>query len=442
MVARPLSEGLKRHTLLLELVGKSAGPDGTNLPFPQLLQNLQENSFHDAGINQHRVDAGDHADGQNLRRQETVEGYIRLIFNHISSLTPEQCTVLKVITLLPPATAYDTQFLVDWSKILDVEFRPVHGDTLVQLGWLKKEVIWEGGIGYSMHPLILDVAFRELEVTAEWAEKILEPVANSIHYDSTNPEYDFQKKRAAQPCADHLGKLFFQSKTNQVSYLLDRLATLEEVYGFYKNAARLGEQALHIAQAVLTEEVIATRQSNLATVYRNLGEYARARDLLEKALSSDEKNFGLDHENVAVIQSNLAIVYRKQGEYDRARDLLEKVLFSDEKNFGPDHPNIAVSQSNLANVYSDLGEYFRARDLLEKALSLDEKYFGPDHPSVATDYNNLAHVFFAEKNYPAAIEAFQKSLDIVGKTLGEHHPYYQMATKSLQAAQKAAAESI
>ncbi len=476
-----LVETLLRHTLLLELVGKSSSPDGANIPFLRLLESLQNQSFHDRYLNEIPVDAGDHADGQNLRRQAKVEDYISLIFNHISHMREDLCDLLKAMTLLPPAQAYNREFLSDHCKLLDIEFLPTRAETLVQLGWLKKEAVPEGGIGYSLHPLILDVAFRELGVTAEWADKVIEYVAGLIEYDDQNKQHNFQEKRDMQPLGDHLGKLFFHAETGSVSYLLDHLASLEKVYGFYKNAARLAEQALHIAEQKLSENIISERQSNLglvhselgeyeracnllekalssdkknfgpdhptvsmsqsnlATVYKKLGEYERARDLLEKALRPAEKNFGPDHPFVAVGQSNLAIVYSNLGEYERARDLLEKALRSDEKNFGPDHPTVAISQSNLATVYKNLGEYERARDLLEKALRSDEKNFGPDHPNVAIRYNNLAHVYFAEKNYPAAIKAFQEALRIVEKTLGKDHHYYKMSSKNLEAAQRAAA---
>jgi tetratricopeptide (TPR) repeat protein len=37
--------------------------------------------------------------------------------------------------------------------------------------------------------------------------------------------------------------------------------------------------------------------NNLAMVLQNLGEYAQAKTLFQKAVASDEKNFGEDHPN-------------------------------------------------------------------------------------------------------------------------------------------------
>ncbi len=176
---------------------------------------------------------------------------------------------------------------------------------------------------------------------------------------------------------------------------------------------------------------VAVSQSNLATVYYSLGQYYRARDLLELAMSSDMKNFGADHPTVAVRQSNLAIVYRNLGEYERARDLLELAMSSDMKNFGADHPTVAVNQSNLANVYRNLGEYERARDLLELAMSSDMKNFGADHPTIAVSQLNLGVVFLDTGEKEKARELFSKAHRLFQQQLGEQHPNTQTAKEWL-----------
>jgi tetratricopeptide (TPR) repeat protein len=69
----------------------------------------------------------------------------------------------------------------------------------------------------------------------------------------------------------------------------------------------------------------------------------------------------------------LALVLKALGEYEKAKILLQKALISDEKNFGEEHPTTAASYSNLATVLQALGEYEKAKILLQKALISDEK---------------------------------------------------------------------
>ena len=65
-------------------------------------------------------------------------------------------------------------------------------------------------------------------------------------------------------------------------------------------------------------------------------------------MRSDEQNFGPEHPTTAVSYSNLATVLQDLGDYAGAKELLEKAMRSDEQNFGPEHPTTALSYSNLA----------------------------------------------------------------------------------------------
>ena len=136
---------------------------------------------------------------------------------------------------------------------------------------------------------------------------------------------------------------------------------------------------------------IAVRQSNLALVLQDLGQFEEARDLLRRALASDKKSFGSGgHPSIAITQSNLAAVLKDLGQLEEARDLPRQALASDEKSFEPGYPSIARSQSNLAMVLKDLGQLEEARGLLRQALESAENSFEPGHPSIALRQSNLA----------------------------------------------------
>jgi Tetratricopeptide repeat len=74
---------------------------------------------------------------------------------------------------------------------------------------------------------------------------------------------------------------------------------------------------------------------------------------------------------------------------EEARDLLRKALASDEKSFEPGHPSVASSQSNLALVLQELGHLEEARDLLLNAYSASLECFGVDHPDTRLYKANL-----------------------------------------------------
>ena len=177
---------------------------------------------------------------------------------------------------------------------------------------------------------------------------------------------------------------------------------------------------------------IAIRQSNLATVLRDLGQLEDARDLLKQALASEEKSFKQGHPTIAISQSNLATVFKDLGQLEDARDLLKKALASYEKSFEPGHPLIATIQSNLALVLQDLGQLEDARDLLKKTLASDEKSFGPGHPSIANSQSNLAMVLRDLGQLEDARDLLQTALASFEKTFSPEHPSVVTVRRNLE----------
>ena len=99
---------------------------------------------------------------------------------------------------------------------------------------------------------------------------------------------------------------------------------------------------------------------------------------LLRALSTE------DFPEKARLQNNLGLVLQALGDYAGAKGLLEKALESDERNFGPDHPTTAVRYSNLGVVLADMGELAEARRLIEKAHRVFARRLGEQHPHTQT----------------------------------------------------------
>jgi tetratricopeptide (TPR) repeat protein len=90
---------------------------------------------------------------------------------------------------------------------------------------------------------------------------------------------------------------------------------------------------------------------------------------------------------VATSLNNLAGLYHDQGQYAKAEPLYHRALAIDEKSFGPDHPNVARDLNTLALLFSATNRLAEAEPLYRRALAIDEESFGPDHPNVARDLN-------------------------------------------------------
>jgi len=357
---------------------------------------------------------------------ETITSYLCSIFE-LSGLTDDEKWLLKQFVCLP-AEFHSYKLLIELISPEASGKEEIFAETITNLsqkGWLQRN---DNTDSYKMHRIINEVVKKQLTVSFEEISPLMENITEKLNIDQTkdNPVDKFQWI----PFGDSLLLIIenAQDKTeefeNVISILQNNLALVLQDLGEYERAKELLEKAVNSDEKNFDPDHPSTaiRYSNLAIVLKELGEYERAKELLEKAVKSDEKNFGSDHPSTARSYSNLATVLQTLGDYERAKEFLEKAVKSDEKNFGPDHPSTTIRYSNLALVLQDLGEYNRAKELLEKAVKSDEKNFGTDHPSTATSYSNLAIVLKDLGDYERAKELFEKVMKSAEKNYGADHP--------------------
>jgi tetratricopeptide (TPR) repeat protein len=67
------------------------------------------------------------------------------------------------------------------------------------------------------------------------------------------------------------------------------------------------------------------------------------------------------------------------GDAQKSRELLERALTIDERHYGPDHPEVAPTLTNLGSAYGSLGDAQKSRELLERALTIKERHYGLYH---------------------------------------------------------------
>lgn len=428
-----LLEKLDYHTLLIELVAKSAKASG--ISFDHLHKIIREKFIHDPELNKRSIPTGAHGDSlaDNAKRAR-VEEYIWLIFQNITQLRDGDKEMLRAFVLLPVATLFEEDFIASHFQLLGIALDIYDGlDRLTEGGWLEKLGTLEQASQYKIHPLISEVVLKHLVVDVEFAKPFIDHINNLIDYDNTKIEDNLFEKRSNQYLAERLSHLFYKIDNESVSFLLDRLAYLEQNFGFYEKAVKLNERALQICENIFEEgnPKIAVRQSNLANLYNLLGHHDRALILIESALKSDIKNFGVDHWTVALRLNILANVYRSLGQYQNASKHLERALEINLNYFDQHHPRVAVIQSNLANVYRELGQYDEAVLLLETTLHSSEVAFGYEHPSVAVRKTNLANVYYLIGRYELALVLFESALKITILNFGKDHPEVSVIESNL-----------
>jgi tetratricopeptide (TPR) repeat protein len=447
------------HTLLIELVAKAVENAGFSF---EALQKMVETQFiHDENLNEDIVPTGKHGDNYEAKRAK-IEEYIWLIFSNVKDLGDDAKQILRGMALLPAATPFDRDFLKTHLAMFDVKEIVPNLSLLVEWGWLEKEQ----NKTFKMHPLIVDVVMKHLEVNAKYAEKYILNTANRINFRIINPEHNLFKSKQYEMFAERLFQIFFQSDTEGVAFLLDRLGYLNEYFGLYPKALKLKERSLFIVEnnleidrkavfeyqnnvanlydalgryeeaAYLFEQsmlgvekylasddpIMSVRLLNLSNVYQHMGRHKEAMQLLERALKNDIKHLGEHHPKVALDKTSLGLVYFRLGLRVEGISLVAEALISDARNYERNHPEIAQKKANLGTMFHVMGMYDAATELLEEALESDKRNFGEDHPSIADRKFNLAFVYKDLGQAKKALRFLKEAYSTYLKTLGENHP--------------------
>ena len=409
-------EKLERHTLSIELFAKILDTHW-QLDSVEELGEFLDNKQIDEEILQTVVEL-EHAGGETRLYRHLLSAF------DLSGIAarPELMLVLQRIATLPSAVeGYPVKDLMEWFGVEKEEATAFvnHIQELYKLGWLTQP----RKNHFGLHRLIEVVVNKAHPAEPEQLAPLVKSFIDKLSIDQTkdSPIDKFPWAPFGLTLLGSLGGAELKEK----SILQNNLAIVLKNLGDYQSARELLEKAVRSDEQNFGpgHPNTALRYSNLATILQDLGDYQGARELLEKVVQLDEQNFGPQHPSTTKSYSNLAAVLYALDDHQSARVLLEKAVRSDEQNFGLGHPNTALRYSNLAIVLKDIGDYQAAREMLEKAVRSDEQNFGAQHPTTALKYGNLGTVLQDLKEYAEARKMYEQALEVFQHALGGNHPY-------------------
>ncbi len=170
------------------------------------------------------------------------------------------------------------------------------------------------------------------------------------------------------------------------------------------------------------------------------GDYEDALAVLEKALVVYEGSVGLDHGAVGYTLTNICYVQWRLGNYDIAMDYCDQAVANLERNYGVDGLAVATPLYNQAIVLRELGEHRQALAVAQRALAIRETHLGPDHTAVGWALHDLAlcHEFVGE--YDTARALHERAMAIQTEALGPDSNAVSMPLTRLAVARKADGE--
>jgi tetratricopeptide (TPR) repeat protein/transcriptional regulator with XRE-family HTH domain len=218
-----------------------------------------------------------------------------------------------------------------------------------------------------------------------------------------------------------------------LGWLLDRVGGYLDGRAEFARARPLLERALSIREAVLGPDHPDTAETldDLAGLLTHIGDLDGARPRYDRALDIRERTVGPDHPETATSLNNVAVLLHRQGDLAGARARYERAMRIDARMLGPYHPHIAKDLNNLARLLREQGDAAAAEPLFERALDIAEHTAGPDHPLTATSLNNLAQLLRDVGRLDEARPLLERSLGIFQRVLGEDHPHTAVALVNL-----------
>ena len=168
-------------------------------------------------------------------------------------------------------------------------------------------------------------------------------------------------------------------------------------------------------------------------VYRKLGEYIVAEELLESALRLRLEQFPSRNLDVAETRYLLASARHDLGRLDEAEEDYLEALEVFRSIHGQAHPDVAESLNTLARLRRDQGDLERSEELFREALRMRQGLLSSDHPDVAESMHDLAQLLRLRGRPDESESLYRQSLEINTRVYGERHPSVAYSVNGLAA---------
>ena len=392
------------NTLMIELLARLCQSSIRYKP-EDVLESLKTNQLNQLN----REVWTEHSD-----RQVQVYGYLLSAFS-LTELDKAEKLLLLQFSVLPSKEIH-FDYIIQLFQIGEQEEEQTEKAllNLVKKGWLEYN---QDKAGFRCHPMIQEITRYQLSPNTKNCDALIRGLTDLIHVDPTtdNPVDKFKWIEFGDTFLS-----FIKDTSVNLLTLKTELALLHRDLGNYDRAKKLLEEVTLASNTDLRNLVL--RKSLLAEVYRYLGKYDKAEKGLEEALQLAATQFDRHGPEFLSIRINLALVQNDLGKYEEAHKNLEDTVSQFMKFYGQNPSAFSTIRFNLSQVYINWGENEIAKDLLQILLSIDKVNWGPDHIYTAKTHSNIGVTYNFLGQYDNAKKELEESLRLYTKLMGTQHP--------------------
>lgn len=209
---------------------------------------------------------------------------------------------------------------------------------------------------------------------------------------------------------------------------LVNMGSLTLAEGNYTDAEKIALRVNGVARDVYGEKSTKTAptQKLLSDIYYTIGDYGKAETFIQRALESQEKQFGRDHVEVAKSLSQLALIKFYKGDNPA---VVEKLLLEARDimgaKLGKENPQYADILKNVAVLNISQKKYDIAFSSLTQAENIWRTKTGSkNNINAASIYSLTGDVYYQIKNFNKAEDFYNQSKDIYERSFNKSHPEY------------------
>ena len=206
--------------------------------------------------------------------------------------------------------------------------------------------------------------------------------------------------------------------------VLNTLSIRADIYreeGQYQKARDLLSGVIQTALQIGETGASYTAKSYLGRVFNNEGKLKNAQKITEEVLDFGMSNWLERPMDIYNTMLELGAIYQRQGKSAEAEAIYEDALQGLKDLVGDQHPSTLVALNNLGQVYEEIGLYDKAEPILKLALNSLEASLGPENPQSSRARNNLALLFESQGNFREAEPLYVQSIAVLSRTRGDDY---------------------
>jgi tetratricopeptide (TPR) repeat protein len=175
--------------------------------------------------------------------------------------------------------------------------------------------------------------------------------------------------------------------------------------------------------------MIANTLTVIAGLHRLRKEFRQAIELHER---SDQMHAQFLPPGTPIDKHRLALVYLDMGDSAKAIELLQLTYEIRMKQYSKDSRAVCATLSCLATAYSHHGDLELSCQTFEQAFTAQQKCFPEGHPDIGVTLHHMGSNFWRMKNYERAMECYQDSLNMLQRFMHTTHPEIILIKQKIQ----------